>query len=81
MTSERSRRLLASAETPATGVELPPRLTQAVGRRGSAGLVAGESDPLATRELARAVARLLWEWGQRGRPGAVVEGPQRTGER
>lgn len=40
-----------------------------------------EPDPVATRALARAVARLLWEWAQAGRPAlAEVTGPRRADE-
>ena len=34
---------------------------------------AGDLDPIATRTLARAVARLLWEWGQAGRPATTPD--------
>lgn len=40
-----------------------------------------EPDPVATRALARAVARLLWEWAQAGRPAfADAAGPRRADE-
>ena len=40
-----------------------------------------EPDPVATRALARAVARLLWEWAQAGRPAIADEaGPRGADE-
>ena len=46
----------------------------------SPGLADGGPDPVATRILARSVARLLWEWAQAGRPpsGTIVD-PGTTG--
>jgi hypothetical protein len=43
----------------------------------------GDLDPIATRALARAVARLLWEWAQAGRPATPsdAEGPGKGDQR
>jgi len=50
-------------------------------RRNSVGSVADRPDPVATRALARALARLLWEWAQAGRPPASRSGSPGRDER